>query len=430
MGIIEEIIFGFFNKEVLIYVIPIGYLIFFLYFYGSTKWKEFSDFDKISFSILTSFIIVYLIAYPISSYSTIIHNIFIFESESNIICPNQSQIIQTYVYCLIIIVAILSMIKIFSNGSLYENEKIYSSIFYIFLSTILVLIIILFFLLISFYVSGFFDYFIYIYISTFWTIVLLMVFLLIYSSIHKNFKSSIDKIDEIDIINKLNYKKLKYYHIIIIIMILFILFSVSIGMILFKPIIVENGQLIKEINIDYLPVSDPSRNVNAENIIDKYYIVKTKLIPWVKIDTNLTLKSARGEVDGYYTEYDVDNSNFTAVNCSKKTNITVRGTEKFYITNELTFKINDPTFENNTEIINLTLQNNVPSIIEIETIEILVNENYNLSEDDFAKTRLFANGKGSIRWYEQENNRLYLTHIHLYKNATGTITLILRKNES
>ncbi|KAF5423864.1 MAG: hypothetical protein C5S45_00320, partial [Candidatus Methanocomedens sp.] len=152
--------------------------------------------------------------------------------------------------------------------------------------------------------------------------------------------------------------------------------------------------------------------------------------PWVKIDTNLTLKSARGEVDGYYTEYDVDNSNFTAVNCSKKTNITVRGTEKFYITNELTFKINDPTFENNTEIINLTLQNNVPSIIEIETIEILVNENYNLSEDDFAKTRLFANGKGSIRWYEQENNRLYLTHIHLYKNATGTITLILRKNES
>ena len=219
MEIIEEIIFGFFNEEVLIYVIPIGYLIFLLYFYGSTKWKEFSDFDKISFSILTSFIIVYLVAYPISSYSTIIHNIFIFESESNIISPNQNQIIQTYVSYLLIIVAILSIIKIFYNGSLYENEKIYSSIFYIFLSAILVLIITLFFLLISFYVSGFFDYFIYIYISTFETIVLLMVFLLIYLSIHKNFKSFINKIDEIAIVNKLNYKKLQYYHILIIIMV-------------------------------------------------------------------------------------------------------------------------------------------------------------------------------------------------------------------
>jgi len=430
MGIIEEIIFGFFNKEVLIYVIPIGYLIFLLYFYGSTKWKEFSDFDKISFSILTSFIIVYLIAYPISSYSTIIHNIFIFESESNIISPNQSQIIQTYVSYLIIIVAILSMIKIFSNGSLYENEKIYSSISYIFLSTILVLIIILFFLLISFYVSGFFDYFIYIYISTFWTIVLLMVFLLIYSSIHKNFKSSIDKIDEIDIVNKLNYKKLKYYHILMIMMILFILFSVVVGLILFKPIIDENGQLIKEINIDNLPVSERSRNVNAENIIEKDYIVKTKLIPWVKIDTNITLKSARGEVDGYYTEYDIDSSNFTAIDCSKKTNITVRGTEKFYITNELTYEINHPSFENNTEIINLTLKNNVPAIIKIRDTEILINENYYLSEDNFIKTQHFANGNGGIRGYTQENNWLYLTDIQLYKNATGTITLILEKIET
>lgn len=429
MGIIEDIIFGFFNKEVLIYVIPIGYLIFLLYFYGSTKWKEFSDFDKISFSILTSFIIVYLIAYPISSYSTIIHNIFIFESESNIISPNQSQIIQTYVSYLIIIVAILSMIKIFSNGSLYENEKIYSSISYIFLSAILVLIIILFFLLISFYVSGFFDYFIYIYISTFGTIVLLIIFLLIYFSIHKNFKNPIDKINNY-IEDKLNCNKLKHIYIIVIIIILFILFSVVFGLLLFKPIIIENGQQLEEINIDYLPVSKPSRNVNAEMEFDKYYIVKTRLIPWVKIDTNLTLKRAGGEVDGNNTEYDIDGSNFIAIDCSKKTNVTVCGIEEFYITNELTFEINHPTFENNTEIINLTLKNNVPTIIEIETIEILVNENYSLSEDDFAKTRLFANGNGSIRWYEQENNWLYLTHIHLYKNATGTITLILRKNDN
>lgn len=429
MGIIEEIIFGFFNKEVLIYVIPIGYLIFLLYFYGSTKWTEFSDFDKISFSILTSFVIVYLIAYPISLSSTIIHNFFIFEGETNIISPDQNQIIQTYVYYLIIIVAVLFIIKAFSKSSLYENEKIYNFIFYIILFFMLVFTMVTFFFFMSLYVSGYSDYFKHLYASTFYTIVLLILFLLIYSSIHKKFKSPIDKINSY-MEDKLNSKNLKYNYMIISMIILFILFSVVVGLILFKPIIIENGQQLEEINIDYLPVSERSRNVNAENTIDKYYIVKTKLIPWVKIDTNLTLKRARGEVDGNYTEYDIDGSNFTAIDCSKKTNITVSGIEEIYITNELTFEINHPTFENNTEIINLTLKNNVPAIIEIRDTEILVSENYYLSEDNFIKAQYFANGNGGISGYTQENNRLYLTDIHLYKNATGTITLILKKIET
>lgn len=428
MEMIEELVLGFFNKQVLIYIVPIGYLIFLSYFYGSKKWEKFTDSDKICFTILTAFVMVYFVAYPIALFSTIIQNLFSFNGETNIINPNPNQIIQTYSLFLLIIGSIIIGIRIISKNPLCKNEKMNQFNIKITLLIIFALLTLLFLFLISFYFSGYSYYFKYLYFHIVTSVILFSGLILTFIVINKS--SSLDLYKNMNnyVENKLNSNKFKLVLTVVIIM--SFISSAFIGMFIFKPSIIENGQQTKEINIDCLPVSEPSRNVNAENIVDKYYIVKTKLIPWVKIDTNLTLKSARGEVDGYYTEYDVDNSNFTAVNCSKKTNITVRGTEKFYITNELTFKINDPTFENNTEIINLTLQNNVPSIIEIETIEILVNENYNLSEDDFAKTRLFANGKGSIRWYEQENNRLYLTHIHLYKNATGTITLILRKNES
>ena len=430
MSLIEEIIFGFFNKQALIYAIPIGYLIFFLYFYGSEKWKEFTDFDKISFSIITSFVISYFIAHPISLFTRIIHNIFIFKDETNIISPDQNQLLQTYIDYLIIIVGILFIIKLFSKCSLYENERIYNILVYIIFSCTLFLTASIFFFLMSFYVSGYSDYFKYLFPSIFITIVFLTLFLLIYMSVHRKFENPLTKINNY-MEDKLNSENHHYNYLMGVILIVFIIFSISIGFIAFKPIIIENGQQLEEINIDYLPVSEPSRNVNAEKLIEKYYTIETKRIPWVKIDTNLTLKNARGEVDGHYTKYEIDGSNFTAIDCSKKTNITVSGFEDYYITNEdFSFEVNRPAFENNTEIIYLTLKNNAPVTIKINDIALSVKDNYNLSEDDFVKTRLFANNKGSIGWYEQKNNRLYLQNIHLYKNATGTITLILNKIES
>ena len=82
---IEEILFENIDKELLTYLVPLGYLIFILYFYGSKKWtKEFSDFDKISFSMVMSFIVLYFLVIPLSWISIIIYNFFIFNGESSI----------------------------------------------------------------------------------------------------------------------------------------------------------------------------------------------------------------------------------------------------------------------------------------------------------------------------------------------------------
>ncbi len=184
-------------------------------------------------------------------------------------------------------------------------------------------------------------------------------------------------------------------------------------------------------NIEFLPVSDIQKNksiISTKQIEKKYTILTPILISWVKIETNLTLESAKGEVNGDDNEYYINDNYFIVNDSSKQVNVTVLGIiENIYLSNELTYDISYPTFQNEIEMVNLTLTNNIPATIEIEEISIRVNENYVLTEDNFVKTRLFANGNGNIRYYEQDGSTLHLLNTHLYENASGTISLILTK---
>ena len=183
--------------------------------------------------------------------------------------------------------------------------------------------------------------------------------------------------------------------------------------------------------IKLLPVSEMPKHkyINAQKTIEKYYVVKTPiLIPWVKIETNLTLKSATGKIDGGYNKYYINDNYFIVNDSSKQVNVTVVGTtEDFYLTDELIYLPPEHTFQNETEMVNLTLTNNIPATIEIEYISIEVDENYVLTEDNFVKTQHFANGNGGIEGYEQGGSTLHLLNIHLFENASGTISLILTK---
>lgn len=420
----EEILFENINKELLTSLVPLGYLIFMLYFYGSKKWKnEFSDFDKITFSTLMSFIVLYFLIIPLSWTHIHIYNFFIFSGESNIISPPQAQYIGTYIAYLYTIFMILFMVKMISSDPLCENKKLYTSIFQTISFFILLFATLLFFFRVTFYIGGYIEYFTYVFSYIFSSCILLAIFLLICFTTHKSYGNPLSFID-----SYLNRNYTKYYAIIVII---FLIFSVVTGMFLFKPSIVENDKQVTEMYIEHLPISDTSKHkyVNVTKQIEKKYIVSTPvLIPWVKIETNLTLKNAKGEVDGDYNEYYINDNYFIVNESSKQVNVTVLGIiENIYLSNELTYDISYPTFQNEIEMVNLTLTNNIPATIEIEEISIRVNENYVLTEDNFVKTRLFANGNGNIRYYEQDGSTLHLLNTHLYENASGTISLILTK---
>lgn len=421
----EELLFENIDKDLLTHLVPLGYLIFILYFYGSEKWKkEFSDFDKISFSVVMSFVVLYFFVIPLSWTYVVIYNFFIFNDESSIISPPQAQFIGTSIVLLYAIVVFLFAIKMKYHGSLYENEEVCNNIFRMVFFILFFFVTSLFFFYTPFYIGGYFEYFVHIFSHIFVSCLLLFIFLCVYRTVHKYNRLSLSFIDDY-----LSRSYTKYYAIMAVI--IFLIFSVVTGMFLFKPSIVENDKQVTEMYIEHLPISDTSKHkyVNVTKQIEKKYIVSTPvLIPWVKIETNLTLKNAKGEVDGDYNEYYINDNYFIVNESSKQVNVTVLGIiENIYLSNELTYDISYPTFQNEIEMVNLTLTNNIPATIEIEEISIRVNENYVLTEDNFVKTRLFANGNGNIRYYEQDGSTLHLLNTHLYENASGTISLILTK---
>ena len=421
----EEILFENIDKELLTYLVPLGYLMFILYFYGSEKWNdEFSDFDKISFSMVLSFIVLYFLVMPLSWTHISIHNFFIFNSESSIISPPHTQFIDTYIAYLLTIFSILFIIRMFSKNSLYENKKVYYNIFRTVFIFLLIFVMLLLFFFIPFYIGGYLQYYVYVSIYIFTSCMFLATFLFICLTTHENHGNPLSFIN-----SYLNRNDTKYY--VMVFVILFLIFSVATGMFLFKPSIVENGEQVTEMYVELLSVSDMPKHkyINAQKTVEKYYVVKTPiLIPWVKIETNLTLKSATGEIDGNYNQYYINDNYFIVDNSSKQVNVTVVGTtEDFYLTDELIYHPPEHTFQNETEMVNLTLTSNISADIEIKYITIQVNENYVLTEDNFVKTQYFANGNGGIEGYEQGGSTLHLLNTHLLENASGTISLILTK---
>lgn len=422
---IEEILFENIDKELLTYLVPLGYLIFILYFYGSKKWNdEFTDFDKISFSMVMSFIVLYFLVIPLSWISIIIYNFFIFNGESSIMSPSNSQFIHICIIYLVVISLTLSIIRWISSGSLYENEKVYPYIFQTVFFFILFSVTLSCFFWISFYIGGYREYFTYVNSHIVLSCIFFAIFLFICRTTHKNHENPLSFID-----TYLNQNDAKYYAIMAVI--IFLIFSVATGMFLFKPSIVENGEQVNEINIEFLPVSEMPKHkyIVATKQIEKKYTISTPiLISWVKIETNLTLESAKGETDGDYNQYYINDNYFIVNDSSKQVNVTVIGTtEDFYLTDELIYFPPDHTFQNETEMVNLTLTNNIPDTINIKEMEIRIDENYVLTEDNFVKTQHFANGNGGIRGYKQVGTTLYLLNTHLFENASGTISLILTK---
>lgn len=53
-------------KDIYQAIIIFGFIYFLLIFYGSEQWKEYSDFEKVIFSILSGYVVWVLFIFPIS----------------------------------------------------------------------------------------------------------------------------------------------------------------------------------------------------------------------------------------------------------------------------------------------------------------------------------------------------------------------------
>jgi len=82
---LNDIIINLFPREIAHWIILLGFVIFFLCFFGTTEYKRLSEFEKIIFSIFTGWVIWYLLIFPISIGIETLRFQFTYTNESNIL---------------------------------------------------------------------------------------------------------------------------------------------------------------------------------------------------------------------------------------------------------------------------------------------------------------------------------------------------------
>lgn len=393
---LASIIFGAIDTRLLSMMIIAGFLIFFVYFYKSELWDDFSDFDKLSLSIVCGFITFIGLVVPLAR---IIFAMNSFISGYDLVEIETEEIISTYKQIYIFILLGLFILTSISSKPLYDNINIFKKIFVGYFIFIVILSILNVELLFAILFSQFRDYSQIINRDIFTSIYFMIAFFGIYLVVHK--KSILLIYEEF---NRFFIKfRLKKMHSILFLLLL-ILFPYLVGSVLFSYSVVETEQEFYAIYIDELPVFDPPNYISAERESIKHYTIKPSIaLKWVKITPDLHLKKAYKKIDGKYYYYDINDNNYFIVNESSKTNVTAIVTEKINLSTELT--ISDkvlPNYDNDTDFFQITLKNNVTYIIETDFIESYIDSNYEPIQ--LIKNHNRTYGQYSSIWNKNDSN--------------------------
>jgi hypothetical protein len=122
-----DVIMGFLARyigEKIVFIVPVGVLIFLIHFYGSEKWKDFHNFEKTVFPLLIGLLTFYLLIEPVSSYLLFVWNIFSFTNESYIFTAPSTQQRSSFFILSLAIVGFIGWLRITNdNKPLYEINK-------------------------------------------------------------------------------------------------------------------------------------------------------------------------------------------------------------------------------------------------------------------------------------------------------------------
>ncbi|MFY1111651.1 MAG: hypothetical protein AB3K77_08235 [Methanosarcinaceae archaeon] len=411
---IMNLAFGNMNKELVLYVLSVGYLSFFTYFYGSEKWSKFTDIDKIAFSLISGFIVLNFLVIPIAYSLKLIYNFFFFVDESHLLNPISDE--KVYNLFLICTILILVSFRHYFKKPLYKNEEVHYFIFKIVMFYIIFLILLTIYLEIIFYFIENIDYTSYLTPGLLKSTIRLILFISVYIFIHEdlislihqyinsvksNFKfdriswlsvivsymviffrrlrSSVSRLkDSIKINFHLDRKKSPSAKIGFIIAIIAI--SLFTGYFMLKPSINRSEPEVYEVNVDYVAIGADYIEMEGSKTFTEYYMVRTPLlIPLVKIKVGSAITDAY-RTNNRNFQYDINfEENYFIINNRSKENVTVKFTEKFEGPKnftELGFGIVYPKFVNETENICILLENNFSSTIIIEELQIECDSNY------------------------------------------------------
>jgi hypothetical protein len=422
-----DILFDGFNTKLVSYILISGFLIFTLYYSGSPKWDKFTDFDKISFSVLTGVLLFYFVIVPISWLYIYYTDFFMHNYHS--FTYTSEEVIEIYKNISLMLVTIVFIVKYVSKNSLYENNDFHEysvkGVYLIFFIICILFAITTISLAISDYSQysiTFFGLFILIAIVFFF-------FIVIYTSTHNNLKFYLLD-DGLRLAENLEDKKKS----VLMTLLLLTIVSAVFGLIFFNVSISEKGETLNEIQINSLNFSEDS-SMGGYEVLTKVYDIKMPyLIPWTRISFDHRINAAYTTYDNslYTVKHPFTNNrnlHYIYVNkTSRRLNLNVVYEDSFGFERDDLIKA---TLEqnNSTKFINVSYTNNMGSNVIIDSVFIPINSSFYLRNEDFLKSK-FIEGTGTdlgIYLTNTSNEYVVLEGVALQNDSFGFTKLILTK---
>lgn len=284
--VISNIIIKIFPPEIAYGIIIMGFMIFFLCFYGTKEWKSFSDLEKIIFSIFTGALVWYLFIFPLAMGYETLKIVFTYYEDFNIV--NNS--VNDFDFISRIIVGSFAVARILSKLPLFNSKK------FLKLPELIGLLVVfmylpLLFVLISFNFSVY-RYFNIISLITY-PIASGIIFLIGLDFVlikiiyyRSDFKRAIT----------IEFKKIVDIcrnRITIMILLLLVLISITAGYFYYNPSVVDEDLKIVRLEIPILPIEKNNyENLSGSLLINDQFKLKFGLIKWAYISKNFTITEA------------------------------------------------------------------------------------------------------------------------------------------
>ncbi len=425
---IGDVITQILPKDILPQIITYGLLYFILIFYGSDKWKTFSDFEKIVFSVLSGGIVWYFLVAPISFFLTMLK---IFQNELPEI--KYYDLYPQGIYLLyLIFIYLLVWRLIFNNKPLRDDKSFFQSTKYLIIAVVIFLLLVDYTLLAAFLFSEYQEYLNYIATSISFSIAILILFYPIFLALYGE-KITPPLIDEFFANLKLKENSLRNilsrnkttikWSLLIIFIIIFIVVAPFTGIYLLKT----TTQLVDEkpdrFIIDSMFITRAYRNISGDFFVWQNYSIKFGIIPWAKFKPNISLKNRFDEPANSYSfrgDYIlINNSGFNTTNVILYGKKEINNLPKFYL---YTFEISD--LNDTIQKWDIKFNNSYPYDIEINEVII-----------DPARELRFINyhpGNLSLGDIINEEQRIIIRHVwiapdpnKIYSNRS--ITLFFEK---
>ena len=382
-------------EEVYKSILISGLIYFILIYYGTKQWGKFSDFDKIVFSIISGTIVFYLFVFPLVLLRMSLNIV----SKSTIFNDTDFVLYSTTV--ILIILAYLSSIRLINDNRPLRNDIIFLNSTRLFSIIIYIIFIIIYILSIASLFAKYGGGLAISFVNLFISIPIILSFYLIFIKIFPNNEKLLSHPHKEDYMKSLilNNKKSAILFIVII-----SILAALIGIYCLNTtseLVYHHEDRLKITDLDINRGGNITVSPMGNFDITQIYRIKYQFIPWIKINSNMSLVDSSGKPYQQYENYSFNGKNDVIINGPRWSTIDAYliGIKQDNLPRIYTLEKKD--VNETHQIWNISFTNPYEFYVEIYRLNIVNDEklkliNYKINNLDFDKEKLDESIKNPI----------------------------------